>query len=251
MLCHDASYGPRHGPHCNAHCEHHHELRPATPPPSQVATRQLPVLFGCEEVALFWVDQGMECLWRFHTSEEKLENEKLKKVNPFGPREMVPFSTPCLATEGLKKVNMSGDEEQFVINVANSLKHPKFNAQIDGKSTISSLLVPIARQTGDKKSICVVQLRNKEPKNIHTKKGSLANKSAFRTDDINFLQYFALNSSTLFEEALDLQKAKETDEYLEQSQYCVQACNGRNGCNGCNGRVPRAVAVLRAGRAAV
>jgi hypothetical protein len=97
----------------------------------------------------------------------------------------------------------------------------------------------------------VVQLRNKEPKNIHTKKGSVGNKSAFRTDDINFLQYFALNSSTLFEEALDLQKAKETDEYLEQSQYCVQACNGRNGCNGCNGRVPRAVAVLRAGRAAV
>ena len=65
---------------------------------------------------------------------------------------MVPFATPCLATEGLKKVNMSGDEEQFVINVANSLKHPKFNAQIDGKNTISSLLVPIARQTGDKKT---------------------------------------------------------------------------------------------------
>ena len=94
----------------------------------------------------------MECLYRFHTPEEKLENQKLKKVNAFGEREMVPFATPCLATEGLKKVNMSGDEEQFVINVANSLKHPKFNAQIDGKSTISSLLVPIARQTGDKKT---------------------------------------------------------------------------------------------------
>ena len=49
----------------------------------------------------------------------------------------------------------------------------------------------------------MVQLRNKEPKNIHTKKGSVGNKSAFRTDDINFLQYFALNSSTLFEQAHD------------------------------------------------
>ena len=98
------------------------------------------------------------------------------------------------------------------------MKHPKYAAKIDGEHTKTCILVPIARLSGDKKTICVLQLRNKCPKNVKTKKGDASNTSCFRTDDINFLQYFALNSSTLFEEALDLQKAKETDEQTDSDK---------------------------------
>jgi len=189
----------------------------------EVATRQLAVLFGCEDVALFWVDKGMECLWRFHTPDERAENEKLNRPLPFGPRAQVMLKESSLATEGLKKVNMSGAEEQCVVNVQNAMKHPKYNPNVDGKDTVSSLLVPIAKVTGERDIICVLQLRNKQPKNVHDSKKQAGSKACFRTDDVNFLQYFSLFSGNLFEEALELEKAKETDEYLEQSKYAVKA----------------------------
>jgi len=110
-----------------------------------------------------------------------------------------------------------------VVNVQNAPKHPKFAPLIDGKETLSSLLVPIAKASGDRSVICVLQLRNKQPKNVHDSKKQAGSKASFRADDVNFIQYFSLFSGNLFEEALELQKAKETDEYLEQSKYCVQA----------------------------
>jgi len=92
----------------------------------------------------------------------------LNRPLPFGPRAQVMLKESSLATEGLKKVNMSGAEEQCVVNVQNAMKHPKYNPNVDGKDTVSSLLVPIAKVTGERDIICVLQLRNKQPKNVHT-----------------------------------------------------------------------------------
>ena len=39
--------------------------------------------------------------------------------------------------------------------------HPKFSHEVDGKATVTTMLVPIARMSGAQESICVMQLRNK------------------------------------------------------------------------------------------
>jgi len=180
-------------------------------------------LFSCEEAVIFWVDEMMGCLWRYHNAKEREENARMKKALPFGPRDQIPVNQPSLATEGLKKVDMSGAQEQFVINVQNAPKHPKFDPNVDGKTTISTMLVPIARTSTDGKIICVLAFRNKLPRRVKDAKAVAGNKSTFRADDITFLQHVASKASVLFEQAIDLQEAKETDEYLEQSKYEVRA----------------------------
>ena len=46
----------------------------------------------------------------------------------------------------------------------------RISEKLDGKETLSSLLVPIAKASGDRSVICVLQLRNKQPKNVHDSK---------------------------------------------------------------------------------
>ena len=70
------------------------------------------------------------------------------------------YSEKCLALEGITKVNMSGKEEQFVTNVPNVPKHPKFNPLVDGKETRCILSVPIAKQSCGETTLAVLQLRH-------------------------------------------------------------------------------------------
>ena len=58
----------------------------------------------------------------------------------------------------------------------------------------------MAQVSGEREVICVMQLRNKQPKNVHDSKKQAGSKACFRTDDVNFLQYFSLFSGNLFEE---------------------------------------------------
>ena len=152
------------------------------------------------------------------------------------------FGDTSLVTEALKKVDMSAHSEQFVINVMDASKHPKYLATADGAGTSTCLLIPIARQLNDVEAewdrlmtdssnptMCVLQLRNKLPRGgkggdlvaIKSSEGGVG--VPFRSDDISLLQYFALSSAQYFEQAVDLQRAKETDEFLMQQKYCVKA----------------------------
>jgi len=122
---------------------------------------------------------------------------------------------------------MSGNGEQFVINIQNAPKHPKYEPLVDGKSTISTMLVPIASSAHEDgqlpKTICILQFRNKNPRHIKDTKGLAGNRSSFRADDCSFLQNVALKSSILFEQAVELQEAKLYADYHKQCQYEVQA----------------------------
>lgn len=221
---------------------------------SKIAVMGLRTLFGCEDVAIFWIDVEMSCLWRFKTDGE-LEWETRIAVDPaknaFGSRIQTLFNVKCLAAESLGKVsnsappwstwhtgspssraglyrppylwqvNMSDMQEQFVTNVTNAPKHVKFDPEIDGIDTVSMMSVPIVKNNGSQQSLAVVQLRNKLSPGIGKKDAS--GHSIFRADDQAFLQYFARQASTLFEQAVSLDIARETEEHLEQSRYCVSA----------------------------
>ena len=192
-------------------------------------------LFNCEEAVLFWVDEEHNQLWRFPTAEETKRNEQLKK---FMDKEFITLDTVSLLTEAYKKVDMSGSGAQFVLNVPNAQKHPKFNSEVDEKYIHRGMLydkkahpdgapnltrcvlsVPIANTAGQ--TICVIQLRNKlTDKAVQTE----FNKSGiFRTDDATFLQHFALQASSVFEHALAEEEGRDAVANLEQSEYCARS----------------------------
>lgn len=192
-------------------------------------------LFNCEEAMLFWVDDEHNQLWRFPTAEETKRNEQLKK---FMDKEFITQDTVSLVTEAYKKVDMSGTGAQFVLNVPNAQKHPKFNSDVDEKYIHRGMLydkkahpdgapsltrcvlsVPIANTAGQ--TICVIQLRNKlTDKAVQTE----FNKSGvFRTDDATFLQHFALQASSVFEHALAEEEGREAVLNREQSEYCARS----------------------------
>ena len=184
---------------------------------------------------LFWVDEEHNQLWRFPTAEETKRNEQLKK---FMDKEFITLDTVSLLTEAYKKVDMSGSGAQFVLNVPNAQKHPKFNSEVDEKYIHRGMLydkkahpdgapnltrcvlsVPIANTAGQ--TICVIQLRNKlTDKAVQTE----FNKSGiFRTDDATFLQHFALQASSVFEHALAEEEGRDAVANLEQSEYCARS----------------------------
>lgn len=193
-------------------------------------------IFGCEEAVFFFVDEEHDSLWRFPTEEETKRNERIGIALD---REFVPFSTSCLAMEAFHKVDMSGSGAQFILNVPNAPKHPRFNSEVDQKyihqgmlykkgkadlavtSTRCVLSCPIARLAGDQHTICVVQLRNKlTDAAVRT---DFNREGIFRTDDASFLQHFALQAASIFEHALEEEEGRDAIVSLAQSRYAATA----------------------------
>jgi len=191
-------------------------------------------LFNCEECVLFWVDDEHNQLWRYLTEEETKRNERMKNLMQ---KEFITSDTLCLATEAFKKVDMSGTGAQYVLNVPNAQRHPKFNSDVDEKYIHRGMLydkkahpdaasltrcvlsVPIANT--QEKTICVVQLRNKLTDPVV--KTEFNKSGVFRTDDATFLQHFALQASSVFEHALAEEEGREAVLNLEQSEYCAKS----------------------------
>jgi len=200
---------------------------------STEASKSLCSLFNCEEAVIFWVDETHSLLWRYKTEDELRRDSR---INKRGDKEMVPFDVVSLATEAMVKVNMSGAQEQFVLNTADAPAHPKFNADVDQKvcldghnreikvKTRNLLSVPIARRTSGHTTLAVVQLRNKlETGRGEAVKNSVVQRSVFRTDDLTFLQHFAVDASPAFEQAWAEHEACETVDMLDQARVCVSS----------------------------
>jgi len=199
------------------------------------ASGSLRKLFNCEEAVLFWHDEDHSCIWRYKTEEEVLRDARgaAKHID----KVIIMGDTVCLALEASKPVNMNETGAQFVLNVPNAKKHPKFNREVDEKyihhrgwaaqkgsegathQTRCILSVPICSPFRGGKALASLQLRNKIAAS-----GVLMDKSpVFRTDDLAFLQHFATEAASVFEYAVRQQEAHETRLQLGQARYAVTA----------------------------